>query len=127
MLIPYLHFGGNCAEVIEVYEKAFCTKVDAASIDYSPDGKRIAHAAMTIHGREIFLNDGLEFLRELFGNMDCSGHLIVTFNTVDELLACYEVLKTADLQATFYETPYSKMAGNFKDKFGVLWGFMAVA
>ncbi len=32
MLIPYLHFNGNCMEAINLYEKAFNTKVDAESI-----------------------------------------------------------------------------------------------
>ena len=126
MLIPHLHFGGNCPEVIKLYEKAFNSKVDIGSIDYMSDGKRIAHAAMNIHGGEIFLNDGLEFFNDTFGRMDCSGHLVITFNTVDELLNCYEILKTDDAPAPFHETPYSKLAGNFLDKFGVLWGFMTI-
>ena len=121
MLIPHLHFCGDCKEAIELYEKAFCTKVK--TIDYSADGEHIAHATMDIHGQEVFLNDH-------FGNknksLDCAVHLIITFHTVSELLVCYEILKEAgrDIGA-FCETPYSKLCGNFMDKFGVLWGFMA--
>ena len=124
MLIPHLHFNGNCVDVIKAYEKAFDTTVDAESIDYMADGKRIAHANMNIHGNALFLNDGLEFFSNSFGNTGCSGHLCVTFNTTDALLECYEALKTPDASFPFYETPYSKMVGNFLDKFGVLWGFM---
>ena len=124
MLIPHLHFLGNCKQVIELYEKAFNTKVDTESIDYMDDGKRIAHAALSIHGTEIFLNDGFEFFSDTFGNRGCSGHLVITFNTVDELLACYAMMKPDDAVNPFHETPYSKMVGNFLDKFGVLWGFM---
>ena len=123
MLIPHLHFGGSCKEAIGLYEKAFCTKVETESIDYMPDGKKIAHARMIIHGTEVFLNDA-------FGNknksLDCGAmHLIITFKTEEELLACYEILKTDDINIhPFNETPYSKLVGNFMDKFGVLWGFM---
>jgi PhnB protein len=123
MLIPHLHFCGNCKEAIDLYERAFKTKVE--TIDYMSDGKKIAHAAMDIHKQRVFLNDN-------FGNknksLDCAVHLIITFNTVDELLACYEILKTDDKNIhPFNETPYSKLVGNFMDKFGVLWGFMVTA
>jgi PhnB protein len=125
MLIPHLHFGGSCKEAIDLYEKAFNTKVEADSIDYASDGIKIAHAAMDIHGVKVFLNDA-------FGNKtkspDCGAvHLIVTFNTVKELLVCYEMLKAEDVSYPFHETPYSKLVGNFMDKFGVLWGFMESA
>ena len=40
MLIPHLHFDGNCMEAIDLYEKAFNTKVDIESIDSMPDGKK---------------------------------------------------------------------------------------
>jgi PhnB protein len=126
MLIPHLHFCGDCKEAIDLYEKAFNTTVETETIDYMSDGKRIAHAAMNIHGQRVFLNDALD-------NKDKSFHLgavhlIITFNTADELLACYEVLKADDNNIDpFKETPYSKLCGNFMDKFGVIWGFMAGA
>lgn len=126
MLIPHLHLGGNCKEAIDLYGRAFCTKVKAESIDYMPDGKKIAHAAMNIHGMEVFLNDA-------FGNknktLDCGAvHLVITFHTSEELLACYEILKAeGSLSAPFAETSYSKLVGNFMDKFGVIWGFMVSA
>ncbi len=123
MLIPHLHFDGNCVEAIDLYEKAFNTKVDTESIDYMSDGKNIAHAVMKIHGIEVFLNDAQKFLNDTFG-INGSAHLIITFNTVDELLSCYEILKSDDKTSPFYETPYSKLVGNFNDKFGVFWGFM---
>ena len=121
MLIPHLHFCGNCKEAIELYERAFHAKVKW--VDYAPDGINIAHASMDIHGCEVFLNDA-------FGNkdrsLDCAVHLIITFATPDELLACYEILKEgSENLGDFHETPYSKLCGNFMDKFGVLWGFMA--
>lgn len=123
MLIPHLHFNGNCMDVIKTYERAFNTKADEESIDYMADGKNIAHAAMNIHGTKVFLNDASDFLCDAF-DMSFGVHLTILFNTSDELLACYEILKTNDDSIPFYETPYSKLVGNFKDKFGVLWGFM---
>lgn len=129
MLIPHLHFNGNCADAIELYEKAFNTKVIEDSIDYMEDGK-IAHAAINIHGTKVFLNDALTFINNTFGNKEKSIyfgsiHLIVVFKTIEEMINCYNILKTNDKDInTFYETPYSKLCGNFIDKFGILWGFI---
>jgi len=121
MLIPILHFCGDCADAMALYEKAFNTKVEYT--EHRDDGK-IRHAEMTIHGQKVFLNDR-------FGNrdksLDCAVHLALTFSSVDEFLACYENLKEGgDIIDPFVETSYSKLVGNFMDRYGVLWGFMVV-
>lgn len=47
------------------------------------------------------------------------------FENVEELLSCYECFKgQCTVIDPFEELPYSKLAGNFIDKFGVQWGFM---
>ena len=137
MLIPHLHFCDNCKEAIALYEKAFNTKAEdiVYSSDYArnihnrnygpdeyPEDNKIAHAAMNIHGQTIFLNDR-------FGNKDkslnCAVHVIVMFKSVDELLVCYEFFKEeSTIVDPFTKLPYSELAGNFIDKFGVQWGFM---
>ncbi|MCL2704234.1 MAG: VOC family protein [Defluviitaleaceae bacterium] len=122
MLIPILHFCGDCEDAIRFYENAFATK--AENVEYRDDNK-IVHAEMIIRGQRIFLNDR-------FGNknktLDCAMHMIITFNDVDELLECYGNLKEGgSIIDPFRETPYSPLVGNFMDKFGVLWGFMAVS
>lgn len=128
MLIPHLHFCGDCEKAITLYEKAFHTKVGSIvyNHDYAPDecqgDNKIAHAVMYIHGQKIFLNDR-------FGNkeklLNCAVHLIVMFSNVEELLTCYEFFKEGSTVIDpFTELPYSSLAGNFIDKFGVQWGFM---
>ena len=128
MLIPHLHFCDNCEEAIAIYEKAFNTKAESIvyNRDYAPDeypdDNRIAHAVMKIHGQKVFLNDR-------FGNKDkslnCAVHLIVMIKSVEELLACYEFFKEeSTIIDPFTKLPYSELAGNFVDKFGVQWGFM---
>ena len=128
MLIPHLHFCGNCEEAIAIYEKAFNTKAESIvyNRDYAPNeypnDNRIAHAVMNIHGQKVFLNDR-------FGNKDkslnCAVHLIVMFTSVEELLACYEFFKEeSTIIDPFTKLAYSELAGNFVDKFGVQWGFM---
>ena len=96
MVIPHLHFNGNCKEAISFYEKAFNLKADIIIFDgdYIPNERKnnnkIAHAVMHIHGQKVFLNDR-------FGKKDTSTdiaiHLIVTFNSKDDLLSCYDKMK----------------------------------
>ena len=128
MLIPHLHFCGDCEKAIALYEKAFKTKTESIvrNRDYAPDecqgDNGIAHAVMSIHGQKIFLNDR-------FGNKEksqnCAVHLIIMFSNAQELLACYECFKEGcTIIDPFEELPYSKLAGNFIDEFGVQWGFM---
>ena len=122
MLILHLHFGGDCADAIVLYEKAFKTKAE----DYDYRDNKIAHARMIIHGQMVWLNDAKEFIKNEF-DIDGTAHLILTFNTSEELLACYDIMKVdVKVPASFNEAPYSKLAGSFMDKFGVLWGFMVM-
>ena len=126
MLIPHLHFHGECKEAIALYEKAFDTKADTVIYNrqYDPncndDG--IAHAVMQIHGHMIYLNDR-------FGKQtqttDTAVHLIVMFKTTEELLECYDILKLGSVTVDPpEELPYSPLAVQFIDHFGVQWGFM---
>lgn len=128
MLIPHLHFSGNCKEAIPFYEKAFNTRADViiSNSRYNPeeyaDDDRIAHAAMRIHGQLVYLNDR-------FGKKDTSTdvavHLIVTFKNKDDLLSCYNIMKEGSITVDPLETlPYIPLAVQFIDKFGVQWGFM---
>ena len=130
MLIPHLHICGDCEEAIALYEKAFITKAESVirNSDYAPveckGDYKIAHATMKIKDQMVYLNDR-------FGNpgrsSDCAVHMITCFNTAQELLACYEILKEGSILIDPLEAlPYSKLAVQFIDKFGVQWGFMVV-
>ena len=77
MLIPILHFAGNCSDAIALYEKAFNTK--AENYDYGDDNK-IRHAEMIIHGQKVYLNDAKSFIKNAF-NIDFATHLALTFKT----------------------------------------------
>ncbi|MGI6188301.1 MAG: VOC family protein [Clostridiales bacterium] len=128
MLIPHLHFSGNCKEAISFYEKAFNIKADSIifNSDYAPEEYKsdtgVAHAEMRIHGQKVYLNDR-------FGKKDTSTdiaiHLIVTFKNEDDLLSCYDKMKDGSIIIDPLEAlPYTPLAVQFIDKYGVQWGFM---
>ena len=124
MLIPHLHFYGDCKKAIDLYEKAFNTKVD--NIDYcDTNDNRVNHASIKIHGQTVFLNDNDAMFNVKDISLNFPVHIIIYFQTEEELLACYEILKDGDTTNNpFKKTSYSVLVGNFKDKFGILWGFM---
>ncbi|MCL2373584.1 MAG: VOC family protein [Defluviitaleaceae bacterium] len=128
MIVPALHFCGDCKEAIALYEKAFTTKatIIVSNSQFSPDehdgDDGIAHSEMIIHGQRVLLNDR-------FGNKDKSPdvpiRLIVMFDSVEKLLSCYEYFKDECIVVDpFEDVGYSKLFGNFIDKFGIGWGFM---
>jgi PhnB protein len=121
MLIPHLHFCGNCAEAIALYEQAFGTKADILFLNGNGDGS-VGHAEMRIHGVRVMLNDR-------FGKKDkttdCAVALIVTFKSAVELLACYEKLRPGGIVIDQPEKlSYTELGLQFMDRFGVQWGFM---
>ena len=121
MLIPHLHFYGNCAEAIELYEKAFDTKADVLFLNGNGDGS-VGHAEMRIHDTRMMLNDR-------FGNRnkstDCAVALIITFKSAAELLACYEIIRPGCIVIDPPEKlSYTELGLQFIDRFGVQWGFM---
>jgi len=123
MLIPVLHFEGNCMDAIALYEVAFNSK--AENYDCGDDNN-IRHAEMIIHGQKVYLNDAKDVIKNAH-DAGFSTHLALTFKTPTELLECYEFLKKDNTLSTpFTETTYSKLVGNFIDKFDILWGFMVV-
>ena len=122
MLIPHLHFYGDCEKAIALYEEAFNTKVD--EIDYTNDN-RVNHARMKIHGQTVFLNDNNAMFNIKDISLNYPVHIIIYFKTAEELLTCYEILKDGNTTGNpFIKTSYSELVGNFKDKFGMLWGFI---
>jgi len=120
MLIPHLHFNGNCDKAIALYEKAFNAKAEIGD----RYGEFISHAIMDVCGTRIFLNDRIDFANTS-KRLDGTTHLVVLFNSKEELINCYSHF--ADTCITideFTEEPYSAWCGNFIDKFGIMWGFM---
>ncbi|MDD4773651.1 MAG: VOC family protein [Eubacteriales bacterium] len=125
MLIPHLHFCGECEEAIALYERAFKTEakiIDSASCISANGRREIAHAVMKIHGQEIFLNDRFGTAEK---TTDIAVHLVILFDNTDELLACYEIMKPGSVTVDpLAALPYSKQAVQFIDRYGVQWGFM---
>ena len=127
---PYLNFNGNCAEAIELYEKAFRFKANVMRYSDAPpsEGYQLApgtenfvmHACLTNrHDYTVYLADVTPDMPSTFGNgMSISMEL----DSEDAVKSAFEILKeggkvTMELQQTFW----SKYFGSLEDKFGVNW------
>ena len=126
---PYLHFNGNCADAIALYEKAFNTKVthimkygDApAEEGYElPSGTEnfIGHATLPVGETEIMLCDAPDE-EHRFGT---GVSLHVSLDNVESLKAAFDMLIDGgkvimDIQSTFWSENFAILT----DKFGVHW------
>jgi uncharacterized glyoxalase superfamily protein PhnB len=51
--------------------------------------------------------------------------MLVTFNSVDDLLACYEMMKDGSITVdSFKSASCAELGGQFIDRLGVRWAFM---
>lgn len=66
-------------------------------------------------------------ISEVTKTFDTAVHLIVTFKNKADLLSCYDIMKEGSITIDpLEELPYSPLAVQFIDKFGVQWGFMVI-
>jgi len=91
MLVPHLHFKGECREAMKTYIKAFDAKIDEVClIEEEKPEKGVLHAEMTIYGQRIMLNDNRS------ENCDSDfpfAQLIVTFENEEDLKNAFDILK----------------------------------
>ena len=120
MIIPHLHFNRTCKEAIKLYEKAFKTKTE--EIYLSEDNNMVSHAVMRIHNQTIYLNDQKKKKKK---STDISTNLVVIFDSIEDFMYSYEILKEGSLEIDPITTrPYSPLVVQFIDKYNVQWGFM---
>jgi len=123
MLVPHLYLNGKCEEAIAQYVKAFGAEVKVLiRHDENEPEKGIMHAELYIHGQRVMLND-------IGANSNDTGRspveLIVIYDTVEDLKNAYEIMKEGSQAISpMEETFYSPCVIEFRDRFGVPWGFM---
>ena len=132
-IVPTLHFNGEGAEAIALYEKAFQTKADFIlrytdrnEADWSepiPAEQKnyIYHAEMHIGGQRFMFSDNSipDYSRTQ------NYFLTVIFDMAAEVRCAYEVMKDGcTIIAPMHSTTYSACAVSLVDQFGVRWGLM---
>lgn len=129
-ITPYLNFNGDCAQAIELYEKALGVKANVMRYSDAPPSEEyplepgtenlVMHACLT--NREdytVFLADMPPSMPITFGN---GMSISIELDTEDAVKFAFNTLKeggivTMELQKTFW----SGLFGSLEDKFGVSW------
>ncbi|MCL2358090.1 MAG: VOC family protein [Defluviitaleaceae bacterium] len=129
MLIPTIHFNGNCDEAIAFYKNALGAEVKEINYakDAPPDSGMddcppnfVMHSEVFICGTNFSLTDGAE-APPAIGNFS----YMIIYDTVDEVTTIFNKLAEGGeveepLSATFWSTLY----GSVVDRFGVNWQVM---
>ena len=128
MLIPTIHFAGNCNEVIEFYKQTIGAEVqmiahakDApADLGVSPDF--VMHSVIAIGDGQVSMTDGAETPLNT-GNYS----FMLTKNTVAEVEALFEkLLVGGKVVAPLGPVFWASMYGMVEDQFGVTWQVMTM-
>ena len=133
MISPALHFPGNCAEAIALYQKAFDMTVHSVAYyrDAPPDSgmeisedelDKVMHAELTICGSRVNMSDsGPDGLTA--GNMII---LNVFFHSGDGVRKAFHALKEGGkVHVELGPQFFSSMYGSVEDPFGVRWQLIA--
>jgi PhnB protein len=131
MVVPTIHFAGNCKEAINFYENAF--KITEKEILYYKDAPQnskmiitkkmlnsVMHASITICGTKFNCSDNFDNLIQ--GNMILFN---VMMDSEEDVTHAFKQLSidgkiVVELGPQFF----SKLYGSVIDKFGVKWQIM---
>ncbi len=129
----FINFGGDCAEALEFYTKAFNEDIhDKMTYGEAPqdsgyeiaeeDKHRVMYAGMNILGTEVMFMDMPSEEKFVRGGGMCPT---LTFDSSEELIRVFDALKEG---GTAMEEPaptfYAKLYASVMDKFGVWWFLM---
>jgi PhnB protein len=120
LFIPTFHCGGHCAEVIDLYKKAFDLKIDWQGVN--EETGLIFHTEARIGNQRIRLSDG-GMERDAI-TVD-SLFLALVFDTVEEAEKAYNVLKEGgNVIQPPHRPEFATYMCELKDRFGFKWFLM---
>jgi len=125
MLVPHLYPGGKCEKAIELYTKVLGAEVTVLIYhDENEPQRGILHAELNIQGQRVMLNDVSPDRQEKErGPLE----LIMVFDSLEELKTAYEAMKEGSrMMSPLQATDYSPGVVEFRDRYGIPWGFMVV-
>lgn len=133
MIIPTLHFCGQCEEAINLYKEAFGCKVnyimryaDAVQRGWEQDIPEIRN---TVYHSEVLFGEQLFRMSDGVGtehNTNTAVFFAVNLDTVEEVKRAFEVLQTSGTVIEPLEsTPYSACMDSIMNKFGIRWMIMS--
>lgn len=132
MVIPTLHFSGQCEKAIGLYKEAFNCKVqylmhysDAVERGWEkdvPEIRNMVYHSEVLFGEQLFrMSDGAN----TEPNINTAVFFAVSLDTIEEVKKAFEVLQASGTVIEKLEpTPYSACMGSVMDKYGIRWRVM---
>jgi PhnB protein len=129
MIIPVIHFNGNCDEAIAFYKEALSAEVK--EINYAKDAPLdsgmdelppnfVMHSEVIICGMNFSLTDGAE-APPAIGNFS----YMINYDTAEEVTAAFNKLAVGgEVETPLATTFWSPLYGSVVDRFGVNWQVM---
>ena len=131
-ITPNFNFNGQCAEAIQLYQKAFNAQVVQCITNkeavweesynvMAETGNQIYHAEMMIGEQRIMLCDNVNILFQPTASLS----LTVTVDSKEEALHAFDVLKEGcRIIYPIQSTAYSSCFVSLFDRFGFRWVLM---
>lgn len=128
MIVPTIHFSGECEEALLFYEDVFdATDKNISYYREAPTNSSIAvtqdtkdyvlHSSMSIRGTKFNFSDSSEDI--IAGNMFCFN---IFYDSIEEVKSAFHKLKIGgDVIVELGPQFFSDMYGSIIDKFGVKW------
>ena len=131
MLIPTIHFNGNCDEAISFYKDALGAEVVVINYakDAPPDSDMdelppnfVMYSEILIGGTKLSLTDGAETPLP-FGHFS----YMLNYDTAEEVTATFNKLAVGGkVEMPLEETFWASLYGSVADRFGVNWQVMII-
>lgn len=127
-LNPYLHYNGNAAEAIQLYEQALGAKVngvmhysDMPGQTFSDEHKqRVMHANLSIGSSALMLADDMPNAPSPASN----GQVLVNFTDGDSMVKSFhEMASGGTVVLALHNTFWGARFGIVVDRFGISWAF----
>lgn len=117
-VVPNFNFDGRCAEAIELYQRAFGSKVDHVLRDN--DGS-VYHAEIHIGNQRVMLCDN----RDVSFAPSASLSLTVSMDSDEAVRRAFDVLSEGgQVLYPLQSTPYASSFASVFDRFGFRWVLM---
>lgn len=128
-LAPYINFNGNCKQAVEFYAQAFGVEANIMTYGQMPPDTQmplpdemknhVMHASFSYGEGILMFSDAMPGMPVIEGN---NVNVMLALEDGEELNRIYKALSEGGVEIMpLGPTFWSKMYGQFKDKFGIIW------
>ncbi|WP_028473851.1 VOC family protein [Nocardioides alkalitolerans] len=130
---PHLNFNGNAREALDFYARAFGAEVNAMTYGAMGASEDPAWAERIVWG-QVETTSGIRVMafdvwpHQLYDQGSNASYVYLSGTDVDEITAAWNgLLDGAEIRQLLGPSEWSQLAGQLRDKFGVIWALDVTA